>query len=433
MNSDLFTLYKKLFINIEGKVINIYDSINPSGAKVSHLLYSIVPGSKVGDRHYFRLYRRLKYLERVGLVKLVKGVSGWVEYEKPGIYAYPTPSLLDLIKQVQNSNHTGKSAKDGIPRLYRIPQKCRRERIEAIKTMLQVRDPWLFVRKDKTKINDELQEYLNDIEAYYKDYNFEVEDREILLRNKDNPDDILSLPYLTRFTDDGRKVKNLKTFENAWDKSEQMYNRAVFLTLTTDPLPGPTLWHRNRHMGKAWNRYQSLLKKRFGQRYRYICVNEFQENGLIHVHVVIFGLRYLRDKELISQDWQRCGQGKIVHIYGLQNDKERGWKWVKEKPNDTQGRSPEEYLKKYVKKGLFSQDGYSLYWTVNKRFFTMSRVFQLPAQKKTVQTTLWIYLGTFRKDDIPDYVYQQNRGSPAYSNWDGWERIRPRPGELALV
>lgn len=433
LSNDL-SIYKKLCITIENKTIDIYSEINPSGAKVSHILYKHFPRAVVGGKYYFRLYRRFKFLEKAGLVKLDHGVSGYVEYEKSGLYAVPTGKLVYLIEQVQNSNHGDQSAKHNIPRMYRIPQKCRPERIEAIKTMLQINRHDLFVKDDpknpQCPIQPELRNLLREIELFFKDYKIEVGERRILLRHKDDPEKILKIPFLHRFNDPARKIRNLKTFESAWRKTVNRYKNAVFLTLTTDPAPGPTLWHRNRHMGKAWNRYQSLLKKRFGQRHKYICVNEFQKNGLIHCHVVIFGIRWLNWTNEIERDWDRCGQGKIAHVYGIKNNG-NDWEWVREKPTDANGRSPGEYLKKYVKKGLFEEEGYSLYWAVNKRFFSMSRVFQDPSVPM-VNFSLWIFLGSWKEEEIPDWIYQQNRGR-ARGNYDGWPISRSQPGEPAAV
>ncbi len=398
-------LYKKLILTVGKpgrsghKEIDLKRYLIPGPAKVSYCLYAEFPGSKVGDSNYFRLYRRFKYLEKAGLITLERGRSGYVPYEKEGLYASPRARLLDLIKQVQNSNQQVKSAKQTIDPLYRIPQRCRPERIESIKTMMSIRGRRLYQRQDKSRINKELSDYIGKMDDRFEDYSEVVKELRILLRHKTDKDQVLTLPFRTRFNDLGRKTKNLKEFEAGWDKSLIMAKRAVFLTLTTDPGDNDTMWRRNRHMGKAFNRYQSYLGKRHQIQYRYfletdlrtqfckihnisrietreqhlkyerfirphkkeikaqmkgisfrrkyICVNEFQENGLIHSHIVIFGIRWLAEKETISQDWQRCEQGRIVHIYAMTNDGKR-WLWSREKPTDSEGKAPEEYLKKYL-------------------------------------------------------------------------------------
>ena len=111
------------------------------------------------------------------------------------------------------------------------------------------------------------------------------------------------------------------------------------------------------------------------KRLKYIAAYEFQENGLIHLHVVFFGIRYLASIDQISKDWQRCGQGRIVHAYGIHRDGDR-WLWNKEKPSDAEGKTPADYLRKYLEKALYVNENFGLYWAMNKRFCTMSRLFQ---------------------------------------------------------
>ncbi len=440
----------------------------PDGAKVTHIRSAIEPASKAGGSLHFRLYRRFLRLDSLGIVSLYKGVSGDIPYEKPGWYAAPTVQLLDLIGQVQNSNHCKQAAKkDEIDPLYRIPQRCRPERIEAIKRLMRIQDYNLFVRIPKPGIENpdpnnwehwilkpELVSKLWDIDAHYEDYSEEVKDRKILFRAK-NPafNDVLTLPYRTRFTDDHRKIAALREFESAWVKASLQYRSAVFLTLTSAPpsRSRPSLWHANRHFGKAWNRYTSLLARRKfknelhilkdagystdeieklleeremgkGNRPIYIACYEFQKNGLLHSHVVIFGIRYLERKDKISKDWERCGQGRTVDICALKNDNGT-WNWRKEKPKDAEGVPPETYLKKYLKKALFGESGFSLYWSVNKRFFTMSQRLRTP-KDKVPPTGFWKCLGSWKENDIPLWVYEANRGAPVLADWGGWEIIK---------
>lgn len=48
------------------------------------------------------------------------------------------------------------------------------------------------------------------------------------------------------------------------------------------------------------------------------------------------------------------------------------WEWKKERPADSENRSPADYLKKYLIKSMYDTSGFYLYWATNKRFFTMS-------------------------------------------------------------
>lgn len=342
-----------------------------------------------------------------------------------GFYVIPTGQLLYLFSQVQNSNSIEKSANkpDGgwWDKIYNIPKKCSSERITAVKTLMQIQGRGLFVRDlkcakcQKTAVqvpgkkiavcscghtwkpilNPLLKKELKEVKYNFDNWETEIQNKELFF-DRGPGTAITKLPCRTRFTDRGRKVHNIKTYDRAWNRANLLFKRGVFVTLTTDPAMHKSLWHANRHLTRAFNRYLSLLlsrakhnrKKGYDSekdehnviddgigRLKYIAAYEFQENGLIHLHLIFFGIRYLSKIDDISEDWVKCGQGRIVHAYGVRRDGET-WLWNQEKPTDTDGRSPVDYLRKYLEKALYVNDLFSMYWAINKRFCTMSRMFQ---------------------------------------------------------
>lgn len=348
------------------------------------------------------------------------------KYLKSGLYVVPTGELLYLFSQVQNSNNLLKSAnkESGAwwKRTYNIPQKCSPDRINAIKYLMAIQNRNLFKRdlscpmckmngqqipgkkiaeckncgmKWKPPINPELKKELNNVKYNFGEWEQAILEKDLYF-DRGPGSQIVNMPCRTRFTDKGRKVHNIKTYDRAWNRANQIFKRGVFVTLTTDPSLHKSLWHANRHLTEAFNKYISKLyarkkkNRRKGYdsetedhdliddglgRMRYIAAYEFQENGLIHLHLVFFGIRYLAKIDDISDDWMSCGQGRIVHAYGIRRDGDV-WMWNKEKPTDTDGRSPVDYLRKYLEKALYVNESFSLYWAVNKRFCTMSRMFQ---------------------------------------------------------
>jgi hypothetical protein len=337
------------------------------------------------------------------------------------LYVVPTGQLFYLFSQVQNSNSVSKNAKltseKWKDRLYRIPSKCAKERVNTIKHLMSIHDRRLFQRdltcprckkpgtyqpgkkiatcscgaSWKPPLNQFLKNELQDLQSSFQDWHDNQLNKELLF-DRGPGTDLVRLPCRTRFTDNGRKVHNIRQFDHGWTRANLLYKRGVFTTLTTDISLHKSLWHANRHLSRAFNRYLSLLvsrKKRLidkhydtedeltGEkikRLKYIAAYEFQENGLIHLHVVFFGIRYLASIDQISQDWQRCGQGRIVHAYGIYRDGDR-WMWTREKPSDAEGKSPTDYLRKYLEKALYVTENFGLYWAMNKRFCTMSRIF----------------------------------------------------------
>lgn len=108
----------------------------------------------------------------------------------------------------------------------------------------------------------------------------------------------------------------------------------------------------------------------------YLCVREFQKNGNVHYHVIIFGISWLKSNDEISRIWQEYGQGKITKINKIRLDNERGYIWNGKSPEDSAGRQPMEYLKKYLLKGQYADrnpEAALLYWIFNARFYTFSQ------------------------------------------------------------
>ena len=153
------------------------------------------------------------------------------------------------------------------------------------------------------------------------------------------------MDYRTRFNSKSYIKKLLKRFERVFSIACRHYNYAVFLTLTTDPKRFSSLWHANRHFSVAFNRFLSFLGKRLGKRPKYICVYEFTKSGLLHAHIIIFGVSYLLHKFELTKYWAKCGQGKITYIYRLKKKRDR-WVWLKKRPKGTKyNQGIRDYLK----------------------------------------------------------------------------------------
>lgn len=158
-------------------------------------------------------------------------------------------------------------------------------------------------------------------------------------------------------------------------------------------------------------------------RAKYLQVYEFQKNGMIHGHCVIFGSQWLDKFEQIKSDWVRLGQGERIHVYALHREG-KIWKWSKAAPADSRNKQPVDYLGKYLVKGVHESKSHGMYWAINKRFFTNSRALQEewiaadPEMEKLPAT--YEYLGTFKGDDIPPWLRINDRN----------RQIRQRSGAL---
>lgn len=346
-------------------------------------------------RYRARLNRHLLYLEEIGVVEWGPTDYGLKQFRLTGHGLY-------LIRQSQNSN-SPKKARIG---LYDLPQRARPERLKSLRLTMQDR---MIPEEQRGRISDLFTDYLDD-----------VTDRTVILTletAKDDPDaPLIFLPYRTRFTSMDRKRANLDAYESIWRYSLLAFRSAVFLTLTTDPKMHTSAFHANRHFQTAINRLMSYLAKSHGTRPKYLNVHEFQKNGLLHSHIVVFGLDYLLNVRRLSEIWKRCGQGLIVYIYGLRNTGDR-WTWAHAKPRDAEkGRTPDSYLAKYLKKALFDARELELYWTFNKRFFTNSRSLRPTSAPTAYGGPPLSFVGSCNSDMIQVTLLRRSRHL--------WSRIR---------
>lgn len=260
------------------------------------------------------------------------------------------------------------------------------------------------------------EEDLEEIHEEYLDYRREIDSTVLLFKRKEelrNIDgEVKTLPYTTRFNSLPRKIEAEKKYKAVWNNAGVMFERGVFLTLTTDPKRHASVADANKAFGPALNRFMTWVRKRVRSlgygKLSYISANEFQKNGLLHAHIVIFGLRYLEHYKRISYLWSQTGQGKIVYIYGLRKDA-KGWYWVKQRPKDAEkGQSCSDYLKKYLSKNL-QDDGQDLFWVFGKRFYTNSTTLEPDLSRAILPPGNWVYIGSCHREEVPYEVESYNR------------------------
>lgn len=313
------------------------------------------------------------------------------------IWVRPGPKGLNLKQETQISNNPKIDQKTTYNRPF---GKSGPERIKAIKKTLNTID----IRRIQDSCQDQFYEYLD-----------RCDDAELVFIP--NPDKNLfgpsiSMPYRTRFNDEGRKVAALKRYESIWDKCSTTYKNAIFLTLTTDPKLQTNLWDANKKISKNFNRFMSFLTRRLGHRPKYLNVYEFQGNGRLHLHIIFFGIKYLIAGAEMRHLWTKYGQGEIFKFISMKNNN-GVWEWVKSKPSDAGSKSPADYLKKYLKKALFDEGALYQYWIYNTRFFTYSRDLA-PLISYYISKHLYIFAGTFYDKNVPAWVeYCKSTAGPA--------------------
>jgi len=311
-----------------------------------------------------------------------------------------TRQALDLFSSASNSNSAKKDPNA-------IPLRCSEERKRSIKLL---KDLPLLDKTHKKKIQDEFDYYLQD-----------VDDKIIILKLKDEVADrspsgqhYLYIPYQTRFNSQEMQLETLFRYDQIWDTASLRFKRAVHLMLTTDPKRFKNLYEANRHFSISFNRFMSYLQKRLGFRPKYVSSYEYTESGLMHVHCIIFGIPYLLPHGIITQEWERCGQGSYNYIYSLTNNN-GAWHYARQKPADLEkGQTAKAYLKKHLDKGFQDVSLLYLYWVHNKRFFTHSRCLYTAEDLPSLSPGVYEFLMTAYTFDLPDALQFESHSHLKY-------------------
>ena len=230
------------------------------------------------------------------------------------------------------------------------------------------------------------QKALNTVKKLFDTYLSKIDNKYIVLRHKTKYL-VKLIEYETRFNSKDRAIAQAIKYDTAWKKATKRFKTGVFLTLTTDPSNFESVGLANQNISHAFNSFMSWVRKRLKFRPPYIRVLEFTQSGLAHLHIVLFGISRIADISEISAEWERLGQGKIVYAYKLLNRGGR-WIWAKARPRNTH-----QQIKNYLRKYLFkakSNNGYNhLYWALNLRFATYSRVLIFLRFRRDKQDSEW--------------------------------------------
>lgn len=524
--------YRFFMTSDSGKISDL-TSLLIDGAKLTVLFSQLCHDWDIPRKAkwaYHRLRRQLKKWAESGLLEYFTDVydSCSIEpEERPGVFCRAATAAQlktpNLIKDLQNSKSVAApqfearfepAPVDELPKSEWLPgRKISWYRMQAIRKLQKIRDPAIFVRRQnehgKKVLNPKLVKAQREISKLFEVWKKDVSRKNIVMRDVsgNGKSKYLILNYKTRFTDNSRHWEIEKTYRNAVNKSLELYDKGLFITLTSDPQihmrprgsefirhvndpqtgktyefeltgTGGSLWTANRNESKAFRKWYEKTCHRFEARIPYIRVVEFQENGLLHTHLLMFGIddhyykdikrhgeiigrkRYSFSWEELARDWgERYDQGIMNQVYRVENRNGK-WEWASssEKPVDTGGRSPVDYLGKYLRKAsdiptikcdcgqiCSSEDGNDIicpkcgkrhrsptdgrfmYWAMGKRFFTISQVLReydideliLKDDLKRLQTAKWEFIGTPENSKVLPFIQADARRSKTWPSLTG--------------
>ena len=247
------------------------------------------------------LHRLFRRLEKKGVVRLIKG-SGltWIEivdFRKANELIDNKVDLISISRvreTTSESNSIRQKIKWGGWLLGR--RKVSIERYMASR--------WLW----STGLRKEARE---DIENWFHDWLERVKDKVLLFEDPDTGE-LFVMRYSSRFTDPRRAWEQLHKFRRVYAYLSKKYDRGVFLTITLPPifpigLAPKVLSYMIKEL-RAW------LYRRLKRKFNMVVVREFQDNGNIHAHIVIFGVDRVEDKEVLTKRLDVWMIAAILHL-----------------------------------------------------------------------------------------------------------------------
>jgi hypothetical protein len=113
----------------------------------------------------------------------------------------------------------------------------------------------------------------------------------------------------------------IESFNEVFDLASRSNREGVWLVITTDParfVKVDYLSYRYEFM-KAWNRALAWFRKKF-KRVSYIAVFEFTDSGLLHIHVIFFGLKRIEDAYKFMKRLEDWGFGRVHYMVSVVNE-----------------------------------------------------------------------------------------------------------------
>lgn len=294
-----------------------------------------------------------------------------------------------------------------------LPGKCGFERKQALFKVMRINGFGQTVKKTdkKGKTSREFaffsqfhEKQYNECLELFQNYVNRIDQMELCFEPADGLfGDTMVKPYATRFNSVPKQITLRENYEKAWKNGEALFQKASFVTLTTDPKGFKHLLHANKHFQRNWNKLITYLRKKTGKELPYVCVREFQKNGRVHFHICIFGLHLPATKKNapynnpISKLWKKYGQGQITDVKNLVN-KDGVMQWEHGRPSDCKkDEPPMKYLKKYLIKAQYDETAQFQYWIYNARYYTYSQAL-LRTPKRRRGPKLYQYVGTIDRE-----------------------------------
>ena len=288
------------------------------------------------------------------------------------------------------------------------------------------------VRLDAGKYKDK-HDYRPELFRELATYRSQVDDLFCYFRRKH---EILGLPnyfvrsYQTRFNDTAKAAEIREGFAGALQTASESFRRGALLSLTVDPQRFESHAEAEQAASEAASDLINREAYQLGFRPEYVRVVDYQESGLIHFHVCLFGVRVVTgetqageatvSEQHVREYWDtQKGIGSQVSVQPIY---ERGGDWIIH--DDDGGRQTVRlYLGKRIREldkvvsmsadelrdmaesGNISLWRHTLFWASERRYYTASRSLEGVSESDGGKSRYqWVFVGVCRFEQIPQNV-----------------------------
>ena len=235
----------------------------------------------------------------------------------------------------------------------------------------------------------------------------------------------IALPYTTRFNDPDKAGKSRDRLRVALERAHSRFSRATMVTLTVPPFAYDSLLDAAESLSENVSRFNQWLEYQVGHHPAKVTAWEVQDNGQLHAHVVLFGVR-TGDGDTVTGEPALSGQevrqywnetrdiGRQIAVQAVDRVRD-GWVL----PHDDGDVSLERYLGKFSRDlvdladrdaGELEKDGvdywkHAIMWALNRRYVTVSPELRPESDEPDLPpVTTWVFVGTASYRDIPAIV-----------------------------
>lgn len=302
------------------------------------------------------------------------------------------------------------------------------------------------VRLDSGKYKDK-HDYRSELLRELATYREQISDKYVYFRRTHEirglPNHLIT-PYTTRYNDPAKATDIRTGFTGALEAATERYSRGAMVSLTVDGKRFESHAEASEAGLKAASDWINREGYQLGLNPEYVRVVDYQENGLIHFHICVFGVRVVDgdteagvptlSEQHVREYWD--GKKDVGSQVSVQPIHERGGDWILH--GDKGGRQTVRlYLGKRIREldkissmapdelmdmaesGNVSLWRHALFWATQRRYYTASESLEDTTESdESGSKYSWEYVGTCRFNQIPQYVIDD---SVNYS------RIRPPP------